>query len=96
MMEGTTFEIVLLDSIDEALVKVFGSETSKSVRFYIDPNIALVDPKAYSKSLERMFKEGAKVVLDEIVESLGRRTGIPGIGSKSFNDAVFSVKKGLK
>ncbi|MBI3023621.1 MAG: hypothetical protein HYY68_07855 [Thaumarchaeota archaeon] len=95
-MEDTRFENILLEAINEALVKVFGSETSRSVQFYIDPNIALVDPNAYANSLEKMFKDGAKVVLEAIIEALRERTGRPGTGPKNFGDAISSLKNDLK
>jgi len=90
------FEKVLLEAINDALVKIFGIETSRSVRFYIDPSIAVIDPNAYAKSLEKMFKGGAKVVLEAIVESLAKRTGSSINGSKSFGEAISSIKKALK
>ncbi len=95
-IEDTRFENYLLEAINEALVKVFGSETSRSVQFYIDPNIALVDPNAYATSLEKLFKDGAKVVLEAIIEALHVRTGRPATGSRNFGDAVSSLKNELK
>lgn len=95
-MDDARFEKVLLEAIEEALVKVFGSETSRSVQFYIDPNIALVDPNAYANSLEKLFKDGAKVVLEAIIEALRMKTGRAATGSRNFGDAISSLRNELK
>lgn len=94
--ETGRFDSVLLEAINETLLKVFGPETSRSVQFYIDPSIALVDPSAYANSLKRMFQDGAKVVLEEIIATLCKKTGLPESDFENFGDAVSSVKHNLK
>jgi hypothetical protein len=90
--ENRDFDRILLDAIYEGLVKVFGKDTAKSVAFYIDPNLATADPSNYARSLEKLYREGAKVVLDTIVENLARKSGIAINNSESFGQLVLDMK----
>ncbi len=87
------FDKLLIDAINDGLKKVFGENTAKSVVFYIDPNIAVADPDNYARSLQRLFKEGATVVLDAILDNLQAKTGVTRGDAKSFGKVVAHLRK---
>jgi hypothetical protein len=86
------FDRILMDSIDESLSKLFGQNEARSVGFYIDPNLAAADPTNYARSLEKMFGEGAKLILDTIIDNLSQKVGVMKNNSKGFGEEVVMMK----
>ncbi len=70
MSKEKNFETIFLEAIEEALISVFGKEAYKAVNFYVDPHIAVNDPDNYANKLEKMFLDGAKVIIDRIIDTL--------------------------
>jgi hypothetical protein len=96
LSDSDNFDNMLIQAIDAVLVKIFGSEGARSIKFYIDPNIALKDADVYADSLERMFKEGAKIILNTIIDELYRKTGKERAAQLTFSEAVALLKGGIK
>src|SRR2546428_7474297 len=86
------FDRLLSEAIDSSLTEIFGKTTAQSVRFYIDPSIAVADAGNYARSLERLFGIGSKRVLDDILSKLSQETGIAKTMSPSFADAVAEFR----
>ena len=88
------FERVLLNSIEEGLGKVFDQTTAKAVQFYVDGMIAVMDPDAYARSLQKMFGDGAKVLITNMMESLSKVAGIENREWSSFSECVRTAREG--
>ena len=67
---GLGFNSALKKSIAEGLASVVGTKTVAAVDFYLDPDIAVKDIAAYSRSLEKMFTVGSKLIEDRCAQSL--------------------------
>jgi len=89
------FEEVLLSSIESALSAVFGPSTTKAVNFYVDKRIALYNPTEYSRSMQKLFGEGAKVLIGKIIEGLSKGAGLEGSGFSSLEECVAKVRAKL-
>ena len=94
--DNKEFDRLLMDSVDEALAKVFGENTAKSVVFYIDTNLAPADPSNYARSLEKLFGPGANVILEAIMNTLSKRVERPRTDSKDFGELVLMMKVSYK
>ncbi len=90
------FDRLLIDAIEDGLKKVFGENTARSVEFYIDPSIAVADPDNYARSLQRLFKEGATLVLEAILDDLQAKTGVAKGEAKNFGKFVAHLRKNFR
>lgn len=71
------FQGVLHSSVDTALEEIFGRNTARTAKFYVDTRIVLKNPIEYTRSLERIFKEpGAKLIVQRICNKLGAIVGL--------------------
>ncbi len=75
-MRSSSFEKLLLGSIESALLTVFDPNTMKAVNFYVDKRIAITRPDEYSNSMRKLFGEGAKVLIDKIIEGVSKGAGL--------------------
>jgi hypothetical protein len=64
------FHAVLRKSIHEGIQSVVGRETVVSVEFYLDSSMAEKNIVAYTQALEKMFREGAKLIEQRIAQAL--------------------------
>lgn len=71
------FQEVLRRSVDTALEEIFGRNTARTAKFYVDTSIVLKNSNEYTRSLERIFKEpGAKLIVQRICTKLGATVGL--------------------
>lgn len=91
--EGTTFNQLLLDAITRGLASFLGKETSRAVNFYVDPHIALKDPRRYSESLNKMFGIGFNDLISRIIAEVCTQYSIEEKDLKSFEDCVSAAKR---
>ncbi len=87
-----TFNQILLEAIAEALNSIFGLQTARSVNFYVDPRLVLKSPELYAKLLEKMFGEGAKIILARITGQVVKKFAFEGERVISFEQAVRRAK----
>lgn len=83
-----TFSQLLLEAVDEGLKSIFEPGTAKSVKFYVDPNIAIKNPALYAKLLEKIFGEGAKTILEKIIDQIAIKFVFTREKGISFEEAV--------
>jgi len=94
--QETTFRDFIVGAVNDALLKTFDASTAKAVQFYIDTNILVSNPAAYSDSVLRMFgKAGGGVVVDSIKRSLLQKAGISEDPKKypSLQDSLNAAAK---
>lgn len=75
-MPSSNFEELLLGSIESALSTVFDPNTMKAVNFYVDKRIAVTRPDEYSNSMRKLFGDGAKVLIERIIEGVSKGAGL--------------------
>jgi len=93
-LRAIDFEEVLLTSVESALSSVFGPATMKAVDFYIDKRIALTNPTEYSRSMQKLFGEGAKVLIGKMIEGIAKGAGLEG-GYASLEECVAKARAKL-
>lgn len=87
-VQRKTFSQLLLEAIDEGLRKTFEAGTAKSVKFYVDPNIAVKNPELYAKLIQKIFGEGATIILERIIEQIAAKFRFEKTAGMSFEEAV--------
>ncbi|MDA4136871.1 MAG: hypothetical protein OK449_07765 [Thaumarchaeota archaeon] len=90
------FDTLLVQSIEDGLVKVLGDESAKCVTFYIDPHIAAANPDNYAKSILKLFGIGSKVMFDSILDELHEKTGTAKSEATSFGSAVTDARQSFQ
>ena len=90
-LEGT-FEELIMKSVDEALIGVFGENTSRAVNFYFDRSLAVSDPAAYERGLVRIFGEGSKLITSAILDSVCKRAVIERSSVKLLADGWSAAR----
>jgi|SRR5271155_398704 hypothetical protein len=90
------FDTLLIQSIEDGLVKVLGDESAKCVTFYIDPHIAATNPDNYAKSILKLFGVGSKVMFDAILDDLNEKTGTTRSEATSFGGAVTDARRSFQ
>ncbi len=88
-----TFENLLLQAIDDGLTKILGSDAARAVKFYVDPRIASRNADSYARSLERMFMDGAKVMIIAIEDTLCDMTGLDKRDWRSLAECVSAARQ---
>ncbi|MBI3859349.1 MAG: hypothetical protein HY296_03805 [Thaumarchaeota archaeon] len=71
-----SYEHVILSSVDEALLGVFGENTSRAMNFYFDRTLALADPASYETALAHVFGNGSKLVTSAILDNVCKKAGV--------------------
>lgn len=87
------FEEILKEAIDLSLDEVFGKDTAKAVRFYVDTSIALKDISYYEKVLRGIFLDGADLIIDKIGKNLSKRINFEWKKGMSLKEVVELAKK---
>jgi len=54
-----TFSLKLTIGINQGLESALGAQAASSIGFFIDPRIAVKDPKKYWSNLDKMFKHNS-------------------------------------
>ncbi|MDV3293948.1 MAG: hypothetical protein LYZ70_06725 [Nitrososphaerales archaeon] len=91
-MSRSSLEEALLGSIETALLMVFDPNTMRAVNFYVDRTIALSNPAEYTRSMQKLFGEGAKVLMDRIIEGVSKGAGLEGGKFASLEECVSSAR----
>jgi hypothetical protein len=95
--DSPIFNNLLMSSINHSLESVLGTDTAKSLVFYLDTNIAVANPGHYARSLERVLgAAGAAPLLDKIINDLSSRIGIPRVEGKTFKDIVADMRESFQ
>ncbi len=91
-IQRKTYGQMLLEAIDAGLSSIFEPGTAKSVKFYIDPHIAIKNPMLYPKLLEKIFGEGAKQILGRITGQIALRFKFTLRVEMTFEEAVMKAR----
>lgn len=84
----TDFKGVVQGAIENGITSGVGAETMKAMNFYVQSQMAVVDPDGYAKSLRKIFGSGAGVLLDAIVRSICEATKVERREGMSLADAI--------
>lgn len=95
-MRASSFEEALLSSIESALMAVFGLNTAKAVDFYVDKHIALKNPSDYSRSIQKLFGDGAKVLMEKIIEGVSKEAGLESSAFSTLEECVRAARTKLQ
>ena len=88
-VEKKSFSQKLVLSINEALETGVGSAAADSIGFFIDPKIAVKDPKKYWSNLDKMFNHQSEAIKVKLISSVSEHFGMP---NKDFPDFASSVE----
>ena len=91
--QSVRFEDLLVQAIDEGYQKVFDPMTMRAVKFYVDDSLARSNPDLYSQALGKIFHDGAKHLLSNVIDALCRLVGIENKGWSSFGECVKAARK---
>ncbi|MGI0092460.1 MAG: hypothetical protein ACREBS_12205, partial [Nitrososphaerales archaeon] len=89
------FYSVLRRSVQQGIASVVGRDTCISVEFYLDSSIAVKDISSYTKSLEKMFGPGSKLIEERCARALYSNMQLDFALKQdySLNDYVEEAKK---
>jgi hypothetical protein len=91
-VERLTFSQLLTRGITLGLESALGVQAASSVAFFVDPRIAVKDPKKYWSSLDKMFKHNSQELQRRIIASVCSSFGIAG-EFKDFDSCVAAAKE---
>ena len=90
--ERKTFSQKLVYSINLGLEKGIGSEAADSIGFFIDPKIAVKDPKKYWSNLDKMFNHQSDGLKNSLITSIAEQFGMPNDHFPDFASSVEAAK----
>lgn len=88
-----TFGDILFQSINEGLGKILDEQAIRAVNFYVDRHMALKDPQEYANSLNRMFQNESKRLVDEICDVLTSRFALHKGNWSNFAECVSQARE---
>jgi hypothetical protein len=91
-VEKMSFSQMLTRSINNGLESALGAQAAGSIGFFIDPKIAVKDPKKYWSNLDKMFKHNAQDLQKKMIASICSYFGITGEFSE-FDRCVAAAKE---
>jgi hypothetical protein len=83
-----TFSQKLTLSINLGLENALGPQAAGSVGFFVDPKIAIKDPKKYWSSIDKMFKHNTQELKNKMIASICNYFGM----DPKFSDFVLCVE----
>jgi hypothetical protein len=91
-VDRKTFSQKLVYSINLGLQKGIGSEAADSIGFFIDPKIAVKDPKKYWSNLDKMFNHQSEGIKTNLIMSIAQQFGMPNDQFPDFASSVEAAK----
>ncbi len=91
-MERKTFSQKLVHSINLGLEMGIGTQAADSIGFFIDPKIAVKDPKKYWSNLDKMFNHQSETLKTNLITSIVRQFGMPNVHFDDFASSVEAAK----
>jgi hypothetical protein len=91
-VERMSFSQMLIKGITLGLESALGVQAAGSIAFFIDPKIAVKDPKKYWSSLDKMFKHNSADLERKIIVSICATFGMTGEFS-GFDVCVAAAKE---
>ncbi|MDV3277533.1 MAG: hypothetical protein LYZ69_03580 [Nitrososphaerales archaeon] len=65
----------------------------KAVDFYVDRRMAVSSPSEYARSMQKTFGDGARVLIDGVIDDMCAAAGIERGGIASLEDCVVSARR---
>ena len=87
-----SFSQKLIISINLGLEKGLGAEAADSIGFFIDPKIAVKDPKKYWSNLDKMFNHQSDTLKEKLISSITEKFGIQNAHFPDFASSVEAAK----
>jgi hypothetical protein len=75
-VERMTFSQKLTLGINRGLENALGPQAAGSVGFFIDPKIAVKDPKKYWANIDKMFKHNSQDLKTKVITSISSSFGM--------------------
>jgi hypothetical protein len=75
-IERMTFSQKLTNGINIGLESALGAQAASSIGFFIDPRIAVKDPKKYWSNLDKMFNHNSIELKKKLIVSICKYFGI--------------------
>lgn len=69
-VEKLSFSQKLINGINLGLESALGEQAASSIGFFIDPHIAVKDPKKYWSNLDKMFKHNSNDLKLKVIASI--------------------------
>jgi|SRR5579872_1665814 len=91
-VEKMSFSQLLTKGISLGLESALGVQAAGSVAFFIDPRIAVKDPKKYWESVDKMFKHNSQELRRKVIASICSTFRISG-DFTDFVTCVFAAKE---
>ena len=91
-VERLSFSQMLTRGITLGLESALGVQAAGSVAFFIDPRIAVKDPKKYWSSMDKMFKHNSQELQRKVIASICSSFGING-DYRDFDSCVAAAKE---
>jgi hypothetical protein len=88
-----SFSQKLIVSINLGLEKGLGSEAADSIGFFIDPKIAVKDPKKYWSNLDKMFNHRSESLKEKLISSITEKFGMQNSEFPDFASSVEAAKQ---
>ena len=90
---GGNFEGIVQGAVDAGIMNTLGYSAMKSVSFYVRSGIAVTDPEAYARSLEKIFGSGTQVLMGGIMKSICDATNIQMQAGRSLPAVIESARQ---
>jgi hypothetical protein len=87
------FNQLLYNAINMSLTGYLDERSFRLFKFYFDLDIALKDPKKFSRSINRMFGDMGKDILSSICEILYKNLGLKKPKDKSFEECIEEARE---
>jgi hypothetical protein len=87
-----SFNQKLLFSIEEGLTEALGTQAVKAVDFFVDPRMALSDPKKYWTNLDKMFNHKSKLLQEKLIAKIRLNFSIEDQNTKDLAECVTAAK----
>jgi hypothetical protein len=91
-VERMTFSQKLIISINRGLENGIGAEAADSIGFFIDPRIAVKDPKKYWSNLDKMFNHQSDGLKSKLISSIAEQFGMQNSQFPDFASSVEAAK----
>ena len=88
-----SFSQKLIVSINRGLENGLGSEAADSIAFFIDPKIAVKDPKKYWSNLDKMFNHRSETLKAKLISSISEKFGMQNNQFPDFATSVEAAKQ---
>jgi hypothetical protein len=82
----------IVEVIQTLLEKNFGRTAAKAIDFYADTDIALTNPKEYTRILLNIFGQGTEHLLTAIITGLGERFGVKVSEGTTLDEVIGSLR----